>query len=208
MTTTVRAWRVAMPLATAIAIASLVIDGVSHGDFVFWDFFGYFTIQSNIIGIAALLIALPFTGRERPSWVEWVRVSAATYMVIVVVFFWWLLFPTMEGGPSWEDLVLHLASGIVLVADWLVEGPRRRLPMRHLGLCMIYPAVWLTVVLVRGATDGWVPYFFLDPDDGYGPVATMIAVIVAAGLGICAALIGLASWRVATPSHDVSGAVD
>jgi hypothetical protein len=31
--------------------------------------------------------------------------------------------------------------------------------------------VWLVVILVRGATDGWVPYPFLNPDLGYGVVA-------------------------------------
>ncbi|MFV0287617.1 MAG: Pr6Pr family membrane protein [Demequina sp.] len=202
MTTTVRAWRVATPVAMLIAIASLVADGVRHGDFVLWNFFGYFTIQSNIIGIVALAVALRFTGRERPTWVEWLRVSAATYMVIVVVVFWWLLYPTMSGGPSWEDLVLHLASGVILVADWLLEGPRPRLALRHLGVCMIYPAVWLAVVLVRGATDGWVPYFFLDPENGYASVGVMIVIIVGAGLGICAALTRMTSWRVVPTSHD------
>ena len=30
--------------------------------------------------------------------------------------------------------------------------------------------VWVVVVLIRGATDGWVPYPFLNPATGYGLV--------------------------------------
>ena len=35
-------------------------------------------------------------------------------------------------------------------------------------------------MLVRGATDGWVPYPFLDPKNGYGTVAGICAVLAAA----------------------------
>ena len=200
MTTAVRAWRTLAALAMAVAIIQPIVDDVIAGELVWVDYFGYFTIQSNLVGIAALTVALAFTGRERPAWVEWLRVSAATYLVIVVIVFWWLLFPTVTTGPNWTDWILHLGSGIVLVADWLAEGPRARLPWRHLGACMIYPALWLTVVLIRGATDGWVPYFFLDPANGYVSVGVMIAIIVAAGLGICAALMPLVRWRAVTPA--------
>ena len=33
-------------------------------------------------------------------------------------------------------------------------------------LHVLYPVVWIAVVLVRGATDGWVPYPFLNPEQG------------------------------------------
>ncbi|MFV0634503.1 Pr6Pr family membrane protein [Demequina sp.] len=197
----VRAWRILTAVAIIAAITDLAAGGISRGDFVFYDFFGYFTIQTNVIAVVALVIAAIYAGRERPQWVEWLRISAATYMVIVVVVFWWLLYPTMaEFGAGWTDYVLHLGSGIVLVADWALEGPRTRLPLRNLGVCMIYPFIWLTVVLIRGATDGWVPYFFLDPANGYASVFTMVAIIVAVGLTLCAALIPLARLRVIDPT--------
>jgi hypothetical protein len=36
------------------------------------------------------------------------------------------------------------------------------------------------VVIIRGATDGWVPYPFLDPANGYGSVAVYCVIIAIA----------------------------
>ena len=45
---------------------------------------------------------------------------------------------------------------------------------------LLFPAVWLVVVLLRGATDGWVPYPFLDPGQEYAAVAGYCVVILVA----------------------------
>ncbi|RKW70956.1 hypothetical protein [Galactobacter caseinivorans] len=34
--------------------------------------------------------------------------------------------------------------------------------------------VWVVVVLIRGGTDGWAPYPFLNPATGYGLVFTYV----------------------------------
>jgi hypothetical protein len=44
---------------------------------------------------------------------------------------------------------------------------------------LIYPLIWLVVVLIRGAAEGWVPYPFLDPANGYGTVAVYCIIIAA-----------------------------
>ncbi len=54
--------------------------------------------------------------------------------------------------------------------------------MNRLWVVLMYPLVWLVVVLVRGATDGWVPYPFLDPAHGYAAVAITCIGIFAAFL--------------------------
>ena len=53
---------------------------------------------------------------------------------------------------------------------WLLFADRRKLPYNKLWMVLIYPVVWLVVILIRGATDGWVPDPFLDPATGYGSV--------------------------------------
>lgn len=50
--------------------------------------------------------------------------------------------------------------------------------------------MWLAVVLVRGATDGWVPYPLLDPAHGYTAVAITCIGIFAAFLPVG----GLVFW--------------
>ena len=67
---------------------------------------------------------------------------------------------------------------------------------------LVYPALWIGVVLARGATDGWVPYPFLDPKHGYGAVAAICAVL-AAGFVLIGLVLRLADrvpLRPATPA--------
>ena len=193
---------VARLLIAALMLAAVIHDlsaAISGGSFVFWNFFGYFTIQTNLIGVVALVIAARFTGLARPQWVEYLRAFAATYLVIVVTVFWTLLAPTAEGLWTWTNLVLHGLSGAVLLADWLLEGPRRGLPLRKVWLVLIYPVMWATVVLVRGATDGWFPYPFLDPENGYGSIAEVVAGIFVAGLVVGGLLFSATRWRRLVP---------
>jgi len=197
-----RMWSTLRYGAAAVLVVGLVasaLNSMSAGTFDALEFFSYFTIQCNLIGVAALVCAARFTGRPRPHWVEVLRVSAAVYLVVVVTVFWTMLAPGKEGGTVWTDWIGHLFSGVALVADWVVEGPRERVPWRRIGAVLAYPGVWLAVVLTRGATDGWFPYPFLDPAHGYAAITAVIAAIVAAGVVLCVVLFPLPRWRVLAP---------
>jgi len=201
-----RAMTLVRLLVAALIVAAVINDlrdAITGGDFNFWNFFGYFTIQTNLIAAATLIIAARFTGLERPQWVEYLRAFAATYLVIVISVYWTLLAPTADNKWEWSNLVLHGLSCLVLVADWLIEGPRTRLPLRHVWLVLVYPVVWLIVILIRGATDGWFPYPFLDPDKGYASIAVVVAGIFVAGLVLGGVMFSVTRWRRLVPA--VSG---
>lgn len=183
------------------ALAATTYAAVQDGVFVLWNFFGFFTIQSNVIGLAVLLIAARFTGAARPRWVELARACATVYLVIVGIVYWTLLVGVdVQIAYPWANLVLHGLSTVLLVTDWLIEGPRAPLAWRSAWVVLIYPAVWLAVVIVRGATDGWVPYPFLDPDNGYASVAIVGLGIAAIGYGLGLAVFRLTRWRTVTPA--------
>lgn len=188
--------------AAALILAAIVGDAVpdlTDGTFEFFDFFGFFTMQGNLIAAATLGIAALYTGRERPRWLEYLRASATVYLIIVTTVYWILLAPTLVPQVPWANYVLHLASGIIVLADWLIEGPRRTLPASRFWLVLPYPAVWLVVVIVRGATDGWVPYPFLEPDNGYASVAIVVAGIIVAITVLAIAVFKSTRWRRVTP---------
>ena len=200
MTSAIRTWRV---LGAALIVAALVANVVGHlqqGDFAFWDTLGYFSQQSNILAAILLLTVARYTGRRRPVWLEYARASVATYLVIVTVVFWSLLGGFEAGDPyRWSTLTMHGISCVILLADWLLEGPRKAQPLRRTGVVLPYALLWIAVALVRGATDGWIPYPFMDPKDGYLPVAIVVGGIVVVGLAIGAVLFRLTRWRVVTP---------
>lgn len=72
---------------------------------------------------------------------------------------------------KWSSNILHIIIPIYALVDWVLFADRKKLPFNKLWIVLIYPIVWLVVILIRGATDGWVPNPFLDPATGYGSVA-------------------------------------
>ena len=60
-------WRAIGALAILVAITATTAAAIDDGVFVLWNFFGFFTIQSNVIGMTVLALSLPWTGRPRPA---------------------------------------------------------------------------------------------------------------------------------------------
>ena len=200
MTTAIRTWRVLGAALIVIALVANIIGHVQQGDFAFFDTLGYFSHQSNILAAILLLTMARFTGRPRPLLLEYARVSVTTYLVIVTGVFWTLLGGFEASDPyRWSTLTMHGISCVLLLTDWLLEGPQAAEPFRRAWVDLPYALVWIAVALVRGATDGWIPYPFMDPKDGYTPVAIAVGGIVVVGLAIGAVLFRLTRWRVVTP---------
>lgn len=187
-----RLLRAVVAVAVIAAIVATVIDINSRTTLRFFNFFGFFTVQSNLLLAAGYLWSAvapaPRTARAAGLW-SLVRGCLATYIVIVGVVYVGLLAPLGEAGGvpvPWANTVLHIVTPIYGLLDWIVFRDRLPLSGRQVWVVLLYPAVWLVVVLIRGATDGWVPYPFLDPANGYTSVA-----VVSAGIMVALILFGL-----------------
>jgi len=184
--------RSVVAVATIAAIVATTIDTASRTPINPVNFFGYFTIQSNIITSVVLLVAAfaTFAGNRQSPALQLLRAAATTYIVIVGLVYNTLL-AGLPGGVEleWANIVMHVVMPLYAAIDWLLFGDRRALPWKRLWLVLVYPVVWLVVVLVRGATDGWVPYPFLDPALGY-PMVALYALGIAGAFGI----VGSAVW--------------
>lgn len=177
-------------MVAAIAATYAHVYGTVGGHPNLFNFFGFFTIQSNLLGVAALAlsaIAL-MLDRRGPRWLPVFRGAVVAYLIVVGLVYAVLLAPLgLEGGVPvvWANTVLHVVSPIALLLDWLLVADRPALRWRHLWVVLTYPALWLLVVLIRGATDGWVPYPFLAPENGAASIAVVClgiaATVLAAG---------------------------
>lgn len=196
----VRTFRILAALGIMAAVAASGLPSMTDGTFRFFNTYGFFTNQTNAIAAAALVVAAIYTRSPRPDWVELLRASAAVYLTVVTIVYWLLLAPFHHPAVPWANVILHLGSGIVLVADWLIAGPRRTLPLGRMWVVLVYPALWLVVILMRGITDGWVPYPFLDPSNGYAYIATICLVMVSVGALLSAVYFRAPRWR-PDPTH-------
>jgi hypothetical protein len=86
------------------------------------------------------------------------------------------------------SVTLHLAFPLLLLVDWLVIADRPPLEWRRIWLVLPYPLLWVGVTLVRGVTDGWVPYGFLLPSRGVAQLAATVGMLMATLL-VCASLV-------------------
>lgn len=176
--------RTAAGIAIVVAIVGQFIKTSSLTTVNPFNFFGYFTIQSNLIAAVAFLASalFIFRGRAQPQWVSYLRALATVLMVIVGIVYNTLLSGLDLAGSfnlPWSDDILHVWIPIYAALDWLLFGDRQKLPFARLWVMLVYPIVWLAVVLIRGATDGWVPYPFLNPSNGYFSVAVYSLAIAA-----------------------------
>ncbi|SDS06561.1 Pr6Pr family membrane protein [Microterricola viridarii] len=176
--------RTAAALAIVIAIVAQFQSTAAGTEVNPFNFFGYFTMQSNIIAAAAFALSAFFIFRERaqPSWLSYLRALATVVMAIVGLVYNTLLADAGLDGSfnvPWSNDILHVWIPIYAVLDWVLFGDKVKLPFDKLWVMLIYPAIWLVVVLIRGANDGWVPYPFLDPATGYPSVGVYCLLIAA-----------------------------
>jgi hypothetical protein len=192
----VRAGSILLVLAAILAQAKVLADANAFDP---TRFFAFFTIQSNLIGVAAFswLVARPDGPRGRGS--ELLRAAAAVYLT--VTFF--VVIVLLSGVDVqlqlvWVDVVLHKIFPIIVVADWLVDSPRVRLVFRDIATLIAYPLLWTALTMIRGEVDParWYPYPFLNPaNGGYGQVLATAVAVTIGFVVISAAIIWLGNWR-------------
>ncbi len=202
----IAALRFAMAAAMLAAIVSTYVLSAQHRGAPPnpFNFFGFFTIQSNLLGIVAFTVSavVLVRGGPAPGWLPSFRGATTAYLMVVGVVYVTLLAPLgAEGGVTepWANWVLHYLSPVVIAVDWLLVADRPALAWRQLWLVLVYPAVWIVVVLIRGATDGWVPYPFLNPENGAGSIALVclgiaLTILAAGALATVLSRADLSKW--------------
>ena len=168
------------------------------------NFFSFFTIQSNVLAALVLVAAAIVRRGERTMLFDALRGAATLYIAITGVVFALLLAGLQEDldtHVAWVDVVVHKLIPIVVVADWLIDPPRRRVQITVAVAWLAYPALGLAYTLIRGASETWYPYPFVDVSKiGYDGVAWRCAVLLVAfvGAALLVAAIGNARGRAAT----------
>jgi hypothetical protein len=166
-------------------------------------FFSFFTIESNILAAAVLLIGAYLLARGSgpdPTWFNLLRASAVTYMAVTGIVYNLLLrgidLPQGSTVP-WSNEILHVVACAWLVIDWIFAPGRSPIATNQLWKVLVFPIVWVVYTLVRGPLVSdtvygnafWYPYPFLNPQtsaEGYFTVAFYV-LLIAVAIGSTAA---------------------
>jgi hypothetical protein len=189
-----------MPTSTGVLrmVVGIVVIGVLVYTYVLgipagradpFDYFGYFTNLTSLLAAGVLIAVGARTLRDGrpPAWLHLTRGAAVTAMIVVALIYN-LVVPGTGTAPGWVSVTLHLAFPLLLLVDWLVIADRPPLEWRRIWLVLPYPLLWVGVTLVRGVTDGWVPYGFLLPSRGVAQLAATVGMLMATLL-VCASLV-------------------
>lgn len=157
------------------------------------NFFSYFTIQSNLIVLAAAIALTLAADRDGPFW-RVVHLDALICITVTCLVDVTVLRPQqhLAGWSNVADLGLHVITPTLLVAGWLLFGPRPRFGWDTLAWSLVFPVAWLVYTLLRGPVVTWYPYPFIDViTHGYPRVTVNVAVVALLLIGLGAAFVGL-----------------
>ncbi|MFJ4175868.1 Pr6Pr family membrane protein [Microbacterium sp. NPDC089696] len=189
--------RLSLGIGMLVLLAWTYVIGIPRSGANPFDYFGYFTNLTSL-ATAVLLIAvaaLALGGRRVPLWLTAARGIAVACLIIVGLVYN-LLVPGTGTAPAWVSAILHTVVPLLALLDWTLVSDRAPLPWRRLWIVLPYPLLWLAVVLVRGVTDGWVPYGFLLPERGVASLVMHIVGLLAALLGAGALVWALSRVRI------------
>jgi hypothetical protein len=149
-------------------------------------FFSYFTIQSNLLVLAA---ALPLARRPGHDgrWWRVVRLASLLGITVTGLVYVVVLAPLYDpqGIDAWTNAGLHYLSPVLVVVGWILLGPRPRITGAVVGRALVWPVAWIGWTLVHGAATGWYPYDFLDVGTlGYAVALRNQAFVVVLALGV------------------------
>ncbi len=169
------------------AIVTEIAALVDRGTFNFVNFFSFFTIQNNIFAVVAFLLgALMVASGKKSRGIDLFRAFSTVFIIVVGIGFAALL-SGMEGvaltAVPWDNTVLHYIIPVALLIDFIIDTPKTRIIFGKSLLWLLYPAVYLTYTMIRGAITGWYPYPFLNPAKS-SPLEIAVAVAGLVVLGV------------------------
>lgn len=155
--------------------------------------FSYFTIQSNLLVLAAsvMLVARPARAGRLAAVLH---LDALLCIAVTGVVYHAVLADgsaTLTPSGWTADLLLHTVAPVTTWLVWLLVGPRPRFGGATAVWAVVYPLAWIAWTFARGAATGWYPYPFLDVGAVGGTRAALNTTVVAVGFLVLAVLVRL-----------------
>lgn len=176
----VRVLRVAFAVLGVVALAWIPLRNIGEPAFSAANYFSYFTVLSNVIGVLVLLVG----GLADPRSTRWqlLRGAATLYMVITGIIYAVLLSNIdVTLNDKWINDTMHRYLPLVLLLDWVLTPPRMRIGDTLAVSWLWFPLVYGVYTLVRGPFVDWYPYPFIDPrQQGYPQMAIGLVVLLLA----------------------------
>ncbi|WP_330179376.1 Pr6Pr family membrane protein [Nocardia sp. NBC_01503] len=192
----VRVPRIAFGLFALVALVDIPVRNIGVDGYSYTNFFSYFTIQSNILGVLVLLVG----GLRDPGSRGWqlFRGAGTLYLTITGIIYAVLLADVdVQMDGLWTNAALHKVMPLVILLDWLIIPAGIKVTPKLIGWWLIYPIAYGVYTLIRGPIVDWYPYPFIDPrTQGYLAMSGKLVVIVLFFVILAAAVAALNGFLV------------
>lgn len=168
----------ALSLQCYLTLTLSVANGKSQLEGVL-NFFSYFTILSNL-AVAVVVTFLCFRGRGAFFARPLVQSGVAVYILIVGVVYSLLLREIWDprGPQKLADVLLHDALPVLYLLFWFVFAEKKGLRWTDALRWLVFPILYCSYALLRGATTGWYPYPFIDASKLGYPIVVRNSVVL------------------------------
>jgi hypothetical protein len=166
--------RLVMAAVGAVALVARYIWGLGSATFEPGNYFGYLTIQSNLLFvIICVATSIPMVRARLPQpWVEALRAAVLTCTITSGIVFALIVqqssLRAIRVDVPWSDVVLHFILPVFALLDWMLSPRVAPAPRRIILVVIGYTLGWGGVTMIRGGITGWYPYYFLDPNQTDG----------------------------------------
>ena len=159
-------------------------------------YFSFYTILTNIL-IAYCATSLWFSGglRQDHFFSRQIVLAALTlYMTIVGLVYNLILRKTWnpQGLQLLTDELLHTVIPIAFLFFWLLFVSKNELKWKNILSWLIYPLIYIILILIRGKLSGFYPYPFIDVNKlGFSKVILHCGVLIIVFLVLSFLLVGI-----------------
>lgn len=158
--------RLGLGIVSLGAILIQLIDSIDRERSIS-NFFSFFTIQSNLVAALLLVVvgAYVLLGKSGRT-AAYLRGALTLYMTMTGIIYVLLLAgyeQALQTTIPAVNIILHYIMPVVILADWLVFPPEKKLSFRIALVWLAYPLLYLVYSLIRGSITDWYPYPFINP---------------------------------------------
>lgn len=152
--------------AVLIQFYLLILNRVVSVPETIFRFFGYFTIDTNIL--VALCFTFIFLKKDTPRGKFISKPSTVTaivvYITIVGIVYNIILRPLWkpQGLQMIIDEMLHSVTPVYFILFWVIFTPTKELKWKDAFSWLIYPILYMLYAIVLGAITKFYPYIFVD----------------------------------------------
>jgi len=174
-----RIYRILFALIGWFGVIGHFIDGIitrpAHWTIFqqIWNFFSFFTIQTNLLVVLWLTAAILLRNHDEDSRILSPKVRGALTLYITITFLVYALLLDRLWNPTGLPLVFttisHYITRLAFILDWLLFEKKQTYQWRYLLNWLIYPLGYFVYTQIYGGITGNYLYPFLDrPVIGWG----------------------------------------